>query len=266
MKEFYEKVAELAVSAGKYLLSQTVKVSSHKTKNDLLTENDLKTEHFIIEGIKKDFPSVNILSEEYNSENSLDIGGTTIIIDPIDGTCNFAVGLPLYGIQLAVANEGVCTFAAIYFPESDELITAEIGKGAYLNGKPLKVKNNASCKDGMLIISDYYDNISYDFSSQFELVKNLQKSYLKTRHFGAACVDFSYLARSHALAYITYYHKIWDIAPGLLVALEAGCVCASLEGGSYQYGNPGLVVANNAENLNVILAEYAALKEAENKA
>ncbi len=262
MKELYEKVKELAVRAGEYLLSQTVEISSHKTKNDLLTENDLKTERFIIEEIRKDFPCVNILSEEYNAENSLD-GGTTVIIDPIDGTCNFAVGLPLYGIQLAVAQEGVCDFAAIYFPESKELITAERGQGAYLDGKPLRVNQNASCKDGMLILSDYYDNISYDFAAQFALVKNLQKSYLKTRHFGAACVDFSYLAKSHALAYITYYHKIWDIAPGLLIAQEAGCVCASLDGSAYRYGEPGLAVANNQENLQVILNEYAALQERE---
>ncbi len=263
MKELYEKVKELAVRAGEYLLSQTVEISAHKTKNDLLTENDLKTERFIIEEIRKEFPCVNILSEEYNAENGMDETGITVIIDHIDGTCNFAVGLPLYGIQLAVAKEGVCTFAAIYFPESKELVTAQRGGGAYLDGKPLQVNKSASCKDGMLILSDYYDNISYDFASQFALVKNLQSSYLKTRHFGAACVDFTYLAKSHALAYITYYHKIWDIAPGLLIAQEAGCVCASLDGGAYRYGEPGLVVANNQENLQVILAEYAALQNRE---
>ena len=96
----------------------------------------------------------------------------------------------------------------------------------------------------------------HPFDKQFELVKHLQNHFLKTRHFGAACVDFSMLVKGHGLAYITYYHKIWDIAPGLLIATEAGCVVGALDRDTYEYGRPGLVVANNKATLDLILHTF----------
>lgn len=258
MNLLFETVKEVAVEAGKLLLTQTAIVNSHKTKNDLLTENDLMIENFIIGKIREEYPDINIVSEEYNPDNLPK--GETVIIDPIDGTCNFAAGLDLYGVQLAIMKDGACLYSVLYFPESDNLFTAEKGKGAFLNGKRLVVNDKTSSRDGMLIISDYYDNIDYDFDNQFELVKRLQKSFLKTRHFGAACVDFSFIAQGRALAYITYYHKIWDIAPGLLLAQEAGCVSARLGSEKYEYGKTGLVVANNPKNLRMILESYAELQ------
>lgn len=258
MNSLFETVKRVTVEAGRLLLTQTAIVNSHKTKNDLLTENDLLIENFIIARIREEYPDINVVSEEYNPDNLPE--GETVVIDPIDGTCNFAVGLDLYGVQLAVMRGTDCLYSVLYFPESDMLFTAEKGKGAFLNGKRLKVSKDASCRDGMLLISDYYDNIDYDFDNQFELVKCLQKSFLKTRHFGAACVDFTFLAQGYALAYITYYHKIWDIAPGLLLAREAGCVFARLGGCEYSYNQTGLVVANNDENLKIILESYNELK------
>ena len=229
-------------------------VNSHKTKNDLLTENDLATENYIISELKRYYPEVNIISEEYNPDNELE--GVTVIIDPIDGTCNYAVGMDLFGIQLAVFEDGECQASLLYFPVSGDIFTAEKGKGAYLNGKPLRVDADASPKDGMLFISDYYDSIDIPMDKQFGLVKALQKYFLKTRHFGAACVDFSMIAKGHGVAYITYYHKIWDIAPGLLIATEAGCVYGSVDGGDYRYGAPGLVVATNSNTLELIRRLY----------
>lgn len=249
------RIAEVTRAAGEKLLSQTVTVASHKTKNDLLTENDLAIENFIIDELKKTYPDINIVSEEYNPDNALD-DGLTVVIDPIDGTCNFAVGLSMFGIQLAVFTENVCRGAILYFPVSGDTFTAEEGKGAYLNGKRLWVNKEAKPSDGMLLISDYYDSIDIPFDKQFALVKDLQKHFLKTRHLGAACVDFSVLAKGHALAYVTYYHKLWDIAPGLLIAREAGCVCGAVDRDAYEYGRPGLVVANNRENLDLIIRTY----------
>ena len=92
-------IERVARDAGKYLLTQTISVKNHKTRNDLLTENDLVIENFIIDGIRKEYPDIHIVSEEYNPDNDLD--GLTVVIDPIDGTCNFAQGLSLYGTSAA---------------------------------------------------------------------------------------------------------------------------------------------------------------------
>lgn len=251
------RLDDVTVAAGKRLLSQTVTVNSHKTRNDLLTQNDLWIEDFILKELRKDYPQIHIVSEEYNPQNIPD--GLTVVIDPIDGTCNFAAGLPLFGIQTAVFDGNVCQGALLYFPTSGDRLTAQKGKGAYWNGRRLRVNEATPSSDGLLLISDYYEEMDIPFEKQFALVKKLQARFLKTRHFGAACVDFSMLAKGHALAYITYYHKLWDIAPGLLAACEAGCVFASLDREAYEYGRPGLVVANNPENLEIILQAYRSL-------
>ena len=249
-----DALSQIAVAAGQKLLQQSVTVNSHKSRNDLLTENDLWTETFIIDELKKQYPNVHIVSEEYNPDNVPQ--GLSVVIDPIDGTCNYAAGLPLFGIQLAIFLDNVCIGAILYFPSAKKLYLAQKGQGATVNGAPLKVNQAAAAGDGMLLISDYYDAISIPFDKQFALVKALQSSFLKTRHMGAACVDFSMLAEGNGLAYVTYYHKIWDIAPGLLLAQEAGCVYGAVDADSYEYGRPGLVVANNEENLQLILRAY----------
>lgn len=252
------RIAAVAREAGDRLLSQKVVVNHHKTANDLLTENDLQTEAFIIEQMRKTHPQLNIVSEEYHPDN--DPGGITLVIDPIDGTCNYAVGMDLFGIQFAVFIDKICRGAVLYFPVSGDLITAQLGKGTCFNGKPIMVNRQASASDGILLISDYYPNLPVPMEQQFQLVHTLQQDFLKTRHFGAACIDFSMLIKGHALGYITYYHKIWDIAPGLLAASEAGCVHTSLIQDSYTYGSPGLVVANNPQTLQKILDAYAAVR------
>lgn len=243
--------------AGEKLLAQKVVVSKHKTKNDLLTENDVAIENFIVDKLKKLDPTAEILSEENYSDGNLT--GRCYVIDPIDGTCNFAANLPHFGIQVAYFENGECIASILYFPKTGDVLTAALGEGTHLNGKLIRVDSNADSSDGFLIISDYYDEINIPMHKQFALVQSLQSHFLKTRHFGAACVDFSLLACGNALTYVCYYSKIWDIAPGLLIAKEAGCVYSSLDGSSYKYGNAGLVVANNEHNLNIVLNEFIKL-------
>ena len=254
-----QTLQQIVASAGKLLLAQTVTVSSHKTANDLLTENDLITERYLVEQIRAHFPQANIISEETYAQARLQ--GFSMVIDPIDGTCNYAVGSDRFGIQIAVFEDEQCIAALLHFPTSEETIWATLGGGAWYNGQPITTNPTISSQDGMLLLSDYYPNISIPMDRQFALVQQLQGDFLKTRHLGAACVDFASLVKGQALAYICYYHHIWDIAPGLLIVREAGCCCSFLDGSAYRYGIPGLVVANNQENLNTILDRYAAIAD-----
>lgn len=249
---------EILREAGRRLLNQDATVSCHKTKNDLLTENDVAIETFIVGEIMKLDPTADVVSEENYSNGS--IAGRCYVLDPIDGTCNFVAGLPLYGIQIAYFEDGVAKASVLHYPVNGDTIVAVKGEGAYWNGQRIKVDGSASAGDGVLIISDYYDDVPVPITKQFDLVRALQSKFLKTRHFGAACVDFAMLARGNALAYVTYYSKVWDIAPGLLVVAEAGCVFASVDGADYHYGNAGLVVANNEKNLQLILKQFAELR------
>ena len=257
MKDVIAYCEELIKEAGKKLLKQTVAISKHKTANDLLTENDLLIETFLVESVLKNFPFVNIVSEESNADKPL--SGISVVIDPIDGTCNYAVGTERFGIQMAIFEETECVAAYLYFPVQEILISAFKGQGAYLNGEKLTIDKEQASNDGMLLISDYYGNIDIPMDKQFDLVKSLQKTFLKTRHYGAACVDFAEIVRKRAVAYICYYHYIWDIAPGLFIAKECGCVYSFVNGEEYRYGVPGLVVANNQETLDKIVSAYKKL-------
>lgn len=257
MKELIEYLKTLVVDAGELLLSQTVSVAKHKTANDLLTENDLRVERFLIDGVRRQFPRVNIVSEETAADGCLQ--GVSVVIDPIDGTCNYAVGTDRFGVQMAVFDGEKCAAGLLYFPVQKQLIVAEDGKGAYLNGRRLTVDKDGESGDSVLLISDYYSGQDVSIEKQFALVQALQPVFLKTRHLGAACVDFASLSLRQAAAYICHYYHIWDIAPGLLIAKECGCVCAHLSGKEYRYGEPALVVANNPKTLDKILQAYRGL-------
>ena len=128
--------------------------------------------------------------------------------------------------------------------------------GCFLNGKQIFIDKTKKTNDGFLIISDYYDDIEIPMQNQFNLIYNLQQHFLKTRHFGAACYDFSLLVKSSAVAYVTYYHKLWDIAPGLLLIKEAGGVYENIVEDGFNYSNKGIIFANNKENLEMIKNEY----------
>ena len=138
---------------------------------------------------------------------------------------------------------------------------AILGQGTFLDGKKIEVNKETPSGDGVLLISDYYSNVPVSMDVQFEHIKSLQKTFLKTRHLGAACVDFASIAKKEALAYICYYSHIWDIAPGLLVATEAGCVYSYVDGSDYVYGTPGLALANNQETLDKIVSSFKAINK-----
>lgn len=254
MRKLIEYCKKLIVEAGERLLEQTAVVSAHKTKNDLLTENDLYIERFLMDSIRLAFPEVNIISEETAADGRLQ--GLSVVIDPIDGTCNYAVGSDLFGLQAAVFNDEECEASFLYFPKQKNLLFTQRGEGAYWNGERLTVDARADSGDGVLLISDYYAGQAVSIEKQFALVRALQPVFLKTRHLGAACVDFASLVRGQALAYVCHYYHIWDIAPGLLAATESGCVFSRLDGEEYRYGQPALVVANSRQTLDKIINTY----------
>jgi len=231
-------------------------IIKHKSANDVLSETDLKLNAFFSESILKAYPAAKIIAEESKNEGLTE--ALTFVVDPLDGTCNYTRGLSLCGIQIAVFENKRCVLSFIGLPHYNQIYYAIDGKGAYLNGERIFVDKTISHGEGILALSDFYtvdDDIAFD--KQFELVKKLQPHFLKTRLFGAACIDFSYLATNKAQAYVCYYRYIWDIAPGLLISKEAGAVFKTISGGDYEYEGHSLVVANSVENLALILTAAA---------
>ena len=224
----------------------------HKSPNDLLSDADLKLNEFLVSEIKKKYPNARIIAEE--SDNEELTNELTFVIDPLDGTCNYSMGIPLCGIQLAVLENKEAILSLIYLPNQDEMYVAKKGEGATLNGNKLVVNKDIKHNDGVLILSDFYkDEKDISLENQYKLVNDLRLDFVKTRLFGAACNDFAYLASSKAQAYICYYRNLWDIIPGLLLAKESGMVYRRITGEFYEFGNESLVVANSKETLDLII-------------
>ena len=238
-----------------------VEIVKNKNFNDILTENDLKMDSYIVEKIKSKYPKFNFLTEEsHNDKDKFLFKDYTFILDPIDGTCNYMRNNKLTGIQFALFLNESCVLSAIYLPYQKEFYHAVLNGGSFKNNKKIKIDSNIKNKHSIIQLSDFSKSANIDISKQFQIVKNLQNQFMKTRLFGAACIDFTNIASNKSQAYISYYKHIWDIAPGLLLIKETGAVYKTLENKNYNYGDKSLVVANNTTNLKIILDEYEKIR------
>ncbi len=247
--EIVSTLQDITRSAFQTHMQQGVQQSSHKTANDLLTDADLKMDAYIQAQLLQHYPDAHLLTEETLPDTPLT--GNTFVIDPIDGTCNYANGMALCGIQIALFQEETCVLSVIDLPYLGEFYFAILDGGAYCNGVRLQVNRDIAPSEGILQLSDFYPVHPIPLAQQFAIVQKLQSRFLKTRLFGAAVIDFTNLATGKAQAYLCYYHYIWDIAPGLLLAREAGCWDAGLEG-AYQYHEKVLLVGNNPQAVRLL--------------
>ncbi len=201
--------------------------TTDKGKFDLVTSTDFSIEKFIISEIHNKYPKDRILSEELNNQTI--IQDCTWTIDPIDGTYNMANSIPLFGVQCAMYSCNKLELAAIYLPHFDEMYYAEAGFGAYLNGKQIFV-NKTNLEHCIVSFGDFPHARPNDASTEFSIIKNLAPKIAKIRMFGAASIDFSFVASGKTNATVIFTKNKWDIAPGILLCKEAGALVMDLEG------------------------------------
>lgn len=222
---------------------------SKKGKFDLVTDIDYSIEKFIKRMIKKHYPKDVIIGEEYTPNNHL--GKISWTIDPIDGTVNYAHGVPLYGIQVALLYEREVTASVIYLPECGEIFWAIKGQGAYMSyegvdGTILKTERNAKLEEAIVHMGD----IPHDNKlriKELETIGNLSKKVSKIRMHGAACVDFTSIVTGKSDGYVVFTKNLWDICPGLLICKEAGAIITNTKGEDYRFVDEGLVVSTSAK-------------------
>jgi myo-inositol-1(or 4)-monophosphatase len=221
---------------------------------DVVTNLDREIEQYTVKRINEEFPQDNILGEEFGGE----IKGRAWIIDPIDGTCNFACDSPIYGFQMAFAIDGDAKMSVIYLPAYDELYHAVKGEGAFVNGKQYKIADNdIKIEHALINTGDTPKKNPEWFDAQTEAVLKLNKKALRVRCFGAACHEFVYLSKNNLQAYILYCQNAWDILPGYLLAMEAGAVFVNGSGEPYKFGDVPMIGAVNYE-LGKTIAEIIA--------
>lgn len=191
-----------------------------KGSHDLLTTLDTSLEKFIIKDLNKNFPSVKIVSEEFNS--SAKARGTYFVIDPVDGTINFANSICLWGVQIAYIEDDVTVASAIYSPAMGEYMAAK-GFGAYKNNKKFTI----TPKDAIHSLTCLDIN---DFEFEYAMMKSLRDKVLKFRAIGACCINCIFMAEGCYGAYVQFDANPWDILPGFLLIEEAGGLHETVDG------------------------------------
>ena len=216
-----------------------------KSAFDLVTEVDVNIERFLSDAILAAFPGDKIHAEELSS--SQQISGRTWVIDPIDGTCNFAHGIPTYGIQCCLFEGGFPRMAVIYLPCQGEMYTAIEGEGCFLNGKQVRVDKSVTAENAVISVGDFTHKSDRLAALQYKAVGYLYSRVAKLRMYGAASVDYAWFVSGRLSATVFTTRNLWDIAPGILMSKEAGAIVLGLDGAPYAFDKEGVMLAANEE-------------------
>jgi len=254
---FLATAAEIVLRAGAIQLSRSESGFRIDKKGliDLVTEVDVECERMCRAVIAERFPAHDVLAEELsNDPGERPVSTHRWVFDPIDGTTNYAHGLPIFCSSLALEIEGRAQAAAIYDPSRRELFTAERGEGAYLNGSRLAVSTTGELIDALLVTG-----FPYDVHQQTADLVGLFGAFLgqarAVRRLGAAALDLCYVAAGRFDSFWEQHLRPWDVAAGALIVTEAGGTVTGMDGSPFDAAAAHLVASNGLVHdavLNVI--------------
>jgi len=216
-----EFIKEISRAAGEIIKQGYYKDSvntEHKGSVDLVTDIDLASEKYLISRIRERFPTDSILAEE---KPDLTSSGRVWIIDPLDGTTNFAHRFPNFAVSIGLEIEGVLKYGVVYQPITDEMFWAELGKGAFLNSKQIQVSQTAKLSQSLIGTGFPYDRWEHGEAYGKDFIK-VMRSCQGIRRAGAAAIDLCYLASGRLDGFFEQKLKPWDLAAGSLIIIEAG--------------------------------------------
>lgn len=217
-----DKITYIAKEAGNIIrkgFKQNYTIKYKSSEIDLVTSIDEASEKCVIDFIKKEFPTHGILSEE---SGNVKTGGDYLwVIDPLDGTTNFAHGLPIFSVSIALQYKGITTWGVVYDVMRDSLYSAELNNGAYENEEIIKVSTGNNLPTAFLVTGFPYD-LKEDPNNAIEKFNNFLVNSRAIRRLGSAAIDLCYVASGVFDGFWEINLKPWDIAAGKLLVEEAG--------------------------------------------
>ena len=240
---YLDAAVEAALAAGafqRYRFASQFTIDMKGDKN-LVTEVDRESERLIVACLRARFPDHNIVAEEgeYPQGNST----CRWIIDPLDGTTNYAHGFPWFCVSIALEAAGELAAGVVYNPLHEELFTATKGGGAYLNGHRLQVSSRSPLRDTLLGTGFPYD-CATDPANNFADFIAFQKAARGIRRAGAAALDLAGVAAGRLDGFWELKLKAWDVAAGVLLVREAGGTVSTFDGSPYDIFNDRIVASN----------------------
>ncbi len=238
---------ETAREAGKILLEKFGRKISVQKKGEinLVTEADFASEKHIIERIKSHYPKHSILAEE-SGETAAFVAGDDAwkwIIDPLDGTTNFAHGYPCWCVTIAAEHNGEIVLGVTFDPTRNDLFAAEKGRGATLNGRKIQVSDTAELKDALLVTGFPYDVLGRENFTR-HITGFVQKSR-GIRRDGSAAIDMAYVACGRFDGFWEEGLQPWDVAAGVLLVEEAGGRVSYYDDSKFSIYAPPICADNN---------------------
>jgi myo-inositol-1(or 4)-monophosphatase len=209
---------------------------------DLVTEVDIAVEHMFRQLVSERFPDHQVLAEEMGGSSAIS-QGPCWVFDPIDGTTNYAHGIPIFCATVALEIDGVAEVAAVFDPTRQELFTAERDNGAYLNGRRIRVSRTTSLVDAVVVTG-----FPYDVHARVDDIVGLFGAFVgrarAVRRLGSAAIDLCYVAAGRMDGFWESDLKPWDIAGGALIVAEAGGQVSDVDGTPFS-SRRGHVLATN---------------------
>lgn len=252
-KEWVGFAEETARGAGAILLRNWGKRQAIRFKGEinLVTEVDRESEAFIIARIRSRFPDHGILSEE--SAELTSPSTYRWIVDPLDGTTNYAHNYPCFCVSIGLEKGGEVIAAAVFDPLLGESFTASAGSGAYLNGEPIRVSSVGELRRSLLATGFAYD-VKTSADNNFKYFREFVFAGQAIRRDGSAALDLCYLACGRFDGFWELKLKPWDTAAGLLIVREAGGKATRLDGATYDIGQPDILASNGLIHEQMIAA------------
>lgn len=231
--------AYLAKGIHQYYQEKGFTQSTKSTPTDLVTQADHESEAAIRDLIAARHPEHVVLGEEQGQDKE---GAFRWIVDPLDGTVNYAHGFPFYAVSIGLEVQGEVVLGVVLDTARGELFTATKGGGAYLNGRPIRVSTRSTLVGSLLATGFPYD-VNKDTENLTYFQRALTKG-LMVRRPGAAALDLAYVAAGRLDGFWEVKLNPWDVAAGWLIITEAGGRVTGLQGEEYRLGNRYLVASN----------------------
>jgi myo-inositol-1(or 4)-monophosphatase len=247
MKPTLADLETLARGAGNILrdgLGTKIRVD-YKGEINPVTEMDHRAEAFLLDGIRSRFSGHHIITEESGIiAGDGHVDQPCWYIDPLDGTVNYAHGVPMFAVSVAYAENGLVLLGVIYNPMMDECFVAERGGGAWCNGQPLKASSTPDLVHSLLVTGFPYD-IRTTLHSNLNHFSRLSQLTQGVRRIGSAAIDLCYVAAGRFDGYWELQLSPWDVAAGGLIAQEAGAIVTRCDGTPDFIGPPASILAAN---------------------
>jgi myo-inositol-1(or 4)-monophosphatase len=237
-------ILEIAGIAGEIIcegFGKNFQIEYKTNEKNLVTEIDKKSEKTIMDFISKKYPTHNILTEEsgeYKKDSEY-----LWVIDPLDGTTNFAHSLPIFAVSIGVLKKDEIIAGVVYDVMQNIFYSAEKGSGSFANDKQIKVSDNDKIGLGVLVTGFPY-NVADNPDNAFERFESLTKQARAVRRLGSAAIDFCYVARGVFDGFWEVSLQPWDLCAGKLLVEEAGGIVTDFNGKEIDIFTPQILASN----------------------